>query len=134
SGLASSFNWIGSFLVGLLFPIMTATMSQDAVFAIFGVICVLGVLFVTLRVPEPRGRTLEDIEANTIRRRSEKKQEKAAHHGWLPARPPGFPDGRSPGVGVSARGLRGERGAGGDGATGGNGVMVGVGFVVGWGH
>src|SRR5690625_3199684 len=80
SGLASSFNWIGSFLVGLLFPIMTATMSQDAVFAIFGVICVLGVLFVTLRVPETRGRTLEDIEANTIRRRSEKKQEKAAHH------------------------------------------------------
>jgi sugar porter (SP) family MFS transporter len=80
SGLASSFNWIGSFLVGLLFPIMTATMSQDAVFAIFGVICVLGVLFVTLRVPETRGRALEDIEANTIRRRSEKKQEKAAHH------------------------------------------------------
>ena len=80
SGLASSFNWIGSFLVGLLFPIMTATMSQDAVFAIFGVICVLGVLFVTLRVPETRGRTLEDIEANTNRRRSEKKQEKAAHH------------------------------------------------------
>ena len=80
SGLASSFNWIGSFLVGLLFPIMTATMSQDAVFAIFGVICVLGVLFVTLRVPETRGRTLEDIETNTIRRRSEKKQQKAAHH------------------------------------------------------
>jgi sugar porter (SP) family MFS transporter len=79
SGLASSFNWIGSFLVGLLFPIMTATMSQVAVFAIFGVICVLGVLFVTFRVPETRGRTLEDIETNTIRR-SEKKREKAAHH------------------------------------------------------
>lgn len=41
SGLASSFNWIGSFLVGLLFPIMTASMSQEAVFAIFGVICLL---------------------------------------------------------------------------------------------
>ncbi|AXE38539.1 sugar porter family MFS transporter [Acidipropionibacterium virtanenii] len=63
SGLASSFNWIGSFLVGLLFPVMTAQMPQQAVFAIFGVICILGVLFVRTRVPETRGRTLEEIEA-----------------------------------------------------------------------
>ncbi len=62
AGLASSFNWIGSWLVGLLFPIMTAAMSQEAVFAIFGIICMLGVLFVKTRVPETRGRTLEEIE------------------------------------------------------------------------
>lgn len=79
SGLASSFNWIGSFLVGLLFPILTATMNQEAVFAIFGVICVLGVLFVTFRVPETRGRTLEDIENNTMARRPKKQQ--TADHG-----------------------------------------------------
>ncbi|MCL4493455.1 MAG: sugar porter family MFS transporter [Firmicutes bacterium] len=62
SGLASSFNWIGSFLVGLLFPIMTASMSQEAVFAIFGVVCFLGVFFVRTFVPETRGHTLEEIE------------------------------------------------------------------------
>jgi MFS family permease len=62
AGLASSFNWIGSWLVGLLFPIMTAAMPQEAVFAIFGVICMLGCLFVKTRVPETRGRTLEEIE------------------------------------------------------------------------
>lgn len=62
SGLASSFNWIGSFLVGLLFPIMTVYMSQEAVFAIFGIICFLGVLFIRFCVPETRGRTLEEIE------------------------------------------------------------------------
>lgn len=62
AGLASSFNWIGSWLVGLLFPIMTGAMSQAAVFAIFGAICMLGVLFVLTRVPETRGRTLEEIE------------------------------------------------------------------------
>ena len=66
SGIASSFNWIGSFAVGLLFPIMSALMSQDAVFAIFGVICILGVIFIRARVPETRGRTLEDIETNSI--------------------------------------------------------------------
>ncbi|MCA1041145.1 sugar porter family MFS transporter [Bacillus infantis] len=62
SGLASSFNWIGSFLVGLLFPIMTANMAQEAVFAIFGIICILGVVFIRTSVPETRGRSLEEIE------------------------------------------------------------------------
>ncbi|OXT17819.1 MFS transporter [Bacillus sp. OG2] len=62
SGLASSFNWIGSFLVGLLFPIMTANMAQEAVFAIFGIICILGVVFIRTCVPETRGRSLEEIE------------------------------------------------------------------------
>lgn len=62
SGTASSLNWVGSFLVGLLFPIMTAYFSQQLVFAIFGVICILGVLFVKKFVPESKGRTLEEIE------------------------------------------------------------------------
>lgn len=67
TGLASSFNWIGSFAVGLLFPIMTANMAQDLVFAIFGIICVLGVLFIRFCVPETRGRTLEEIESHGTR-------------------------------------------------------------------
>lgn len=62
SGLASSFNWIGSFVVALVFPIMTAAMPQAVVFAIFGVICFLGVLFIRFFVPETRGRSLEEIE------------------------------------------------------------------------
>ena len=62
SGLASSLNWVGSWLVGLLFPIMTASMNQEVVFSIFGIICLLGVLFIRTRVPETRGHTLEDIE------------------------------------------------------------------------
>ncbi|WEV71114.1 sugar porter family MFS transporter [Lactobacillus sp. ESL0785] len=62
SGLASSLNWIGSWAVGLLFPMMTASMSQEMVFAIFGVICILGVLFVRFFVPETKGHTLEEIE------------------------------------------------------------------------
>ncbi|WP_283680444.1 sugar porter family MFS transporter [Lentilactobacillus sp. Marseille-Q4993] len=70
SGMASSFNWIGSFLVGLLFPIMTAAMSQEAVFAIFGIICILGVAFTKFCVPETRGRSLEEIEEEGTRDKS----------------------------------------------------------------
>ncbi|MCR5758294.1 MAG: sugar porter family MFS transporter [Selenomonas sp.] len=72
SGMASSFNWIGSFLVGLLFPIMTASISQAAVFAIFGCICLLGVAFIRTCVPETRGATLEEIEAAGIAHGKEK--------------------------------------------------------------
>ncbi|KAF0469215.1 sugar porter family MFS transporter [Pediococcus acidilactici] len=68
SGVASSFNWIGSFLVGLLFPIMTANMPQEAVFAIFGIICLLGVLFIRTRVPETKGHSLEEIEEQGLRK------------------------------------------------------------------
>ena len=62
SGLASSMNWVGSFVVALVFPIMTASMSQEVVFAIFGVICLVAVAFVLFSVPETRGRSLEEIE------------------------------------------------------------------------
>lgn len=72
AGLASSFNWIGSFLVGLLFPVMTASMPQEIVFAIFGFICLLGVLFVRTQVPETRGRTLEEIESTTKIKKNKK--------------------------------------------------------------
>lgn len=62
SGVASSLNWLGSFLVGLLFPIMTTHFPQEMVFAIFGIICILGVILVKKCVPESRGKTLEEIE------------------------------------------------------------------------
>lgn len=62
TGLASSMNWLGSFVVGLIFPIMTAYMSQDLVFAIFGVVCLCALLFMRFVVPETRGKSLEEIE------------------------------------------------------------------------
>ena len=81
SGMASSFNWIGSFLVGLLFPIMTASISQAAVFAIFGCICLLGVFIIRTCVPETRGATLEEIEAAGIAHGQEEDARPAANMG-----------------------------------------------------
>ena len=43
-----------------------ASISQAAVFAIFGCICLLGVAFIRNCVPETRGATLEEIEAAGI--------------------------------------------------------------------
>lgn len=52
-------------VVALIFPIMAAAMPQAVVFAIFGVICFLGVLFIRFFVPETRGRSLQEIENNS---------------------------------------------------------------------
>lgn len=79
SGLASSMNWVGSFVVALVFPIMTASMSQEAVFAVFGVICVLGVLFVRFCVPETRGHSLEEIEAAGTNHHKQVPVQQASH-------------------------------------------------------
>ncbi|RIN32186.1 sugar porter family MFS transporter [Staphylococcus succinus] len=76
SGFASSLNWIGSFMVGLLFPIMTAYFSQEIVFAIFGIICMLGVVFVKKCVPESRGKTLEEIESIGDNKQCDKDKDK----------------------------------------------------------
>lgn len=75
SGLASSMNWVGSWAVGLLFPIMTASMPQNIVFVIFGVICLGGVLFVRFCVPETKGHTLEEIEEAGLYHGSKEPQE-----------------------------------------------------------
>jgi MFS transporter, sugar porter (SP) family len=79
SGIASSANWIGSFLIGLLFPIMTENMSQEVVFAIFGIICLLGVLFVRTRVPETKGHTLEEIEKQGVSKENDIKNKSIKH-------------------------------------------------------
>lgn len=56
-----------------MFPIMTANMPQEAVFAIFGVICLLGVWFVRKSVPETKGHTLEEIEEQGTKHHHDKK-------------------------------------------------------------
>ncbi|MDN6354883.1 MAG: MFS transporter, partial [Lactiplantibacillus plantarum] len=54
-------------------------MSQEAVFAVFGVICVLGVLFVRFCVPETRGHSLEEIEAAGTNHHKQVPVQQASH-------------------------------------------------------
>lgn len=43
------------------------------VFAIFGIICLLGVLFIRTRVPETKGHTLEEIEQQGVVKENDNK-------------------------------------------------------------
>jgi SP family xylose:H+ symportor-like MFS transporter len=54
--------WLACFILTFTFPILNRTLGSAGTFWIYGAICFAGFLFILLRVPETKGRTLEEIE------------------------------------------------------------------------
>jgi len=61
-GVATLFNWLGNFLVGLLFPVVLGATSGGTVFVIFAVLCAAACGFAYKWLPETKGHSLEQIE------------------------------------------------------------------------
>ncbi|CAG9296324.1 sugar porter family MFS transporter [Celerinatantimonas diazotrophica] len=61
-GAAVFAMWIVNFLISFLFPIMLASVGLSNSFFIFGLVGILGAIFVIRCVPETRSRSLEQIE------------------------------------------------------------------------
>ena len=68
-GIASATAWGVNVLVSLTFPVMVDSYGVAPVFGLYGLISVGALIFVTLLVPETRGRSLELIESNLARGR-----------------------------------------------------------------
>ncbi|MDW3789413.1 sugar porter family MFS transporter [Staphylococcus saprophyticus] len=64
TGAAALVLSIGSLLVAQFFPILTEVLSVEQVFLIFAVIGICALIFVIKYLPETRGRSLEEIEAD----------------------------------------------------------------------
>nr|WEY18729.1 trehalose transporter 1 [Bactericera cockerelli] len=64
ASLATAFNWTCTFVVTKTFNDMTALLGTHGAFWLFGVICLIGLFFVIIFVPETQGKSLEDIERN----------------------------------------------------------------------
>lgn len=62
-GVATFFNWIGNFSVGLTFPILISLFGLSKTFVIFIVLGLVCILCVAKMVPETRGKSLEEMEA-----------------------------------------------------------------------
>lgn len=62
SGVAVSLNWIQTFLVTRFFRQLTIVIGGGFTFWIFTVVCVIGMLFVLLIVPETKGKSLQEIQ------------------------------------------------------------------------
>lgn len=64
TSIMASMQWTFNFIVSLTFLSLIQYFHASGTFALYGVICVLGILFVYLKVPETKGASLEKIEAN----------------------------------------------------------------------
>ncbi|MCU5745270.1 sugar porter family MFS transporter [Staphylococcus sp. SQ8-PEA] len=64
TGLAALVLSIGSILVAQFFPKLTDLLPVQGVFLIFAVIGIFAIIFVAKFLPETRGRSLEEIEAD----------------------------------------------------------------------
>jgi sugar porter (SP) family MFS transporter len=63
---AVSALWISSFALTYSFPFILRGLGSSGTFFTYGIICLAGAAFVLAFVPETRGRTLEEIEADTL--------------------------------------------------------------------
>jgi len=61
---AVSALWIASFLLTYTFPLLMQLEGTAGIFLTYGVICLVGFVFVAAFVPETKGRTLEQIGAD----------------------------------------------------------------------
>ncbi|HEX6803355.1 MAG TPA: sugar porter family MFS transporter [Terriglobales bacterium] len=56
--------WMASFILTYTFPLMNRGLGPAKTFWIYAGICVAGFLFIKARLPETKGRTLEEIESS----------------------------------------------------------------------
>jgi MFS transporter, SP family, xylose:H+ symportor len=62
---AVSALWLSSFALTYSFPFINRAVGNAGAFFTYGTVCAAGAVFVYLFVPETKGRTLEEIEAQT---------------------------------------------------------------------
>lgn len=62
-GIAAVVLWLTNFAIGLVFPSLVSALGISNTFFLFVAAGVLSLAFVKAYVPEPRGRTLEVLEA-----------------------------------------------------------------------
>jgi SP family arabinose:H+ symporter-like MFS transporter len=70
-GLAISFagfiNSGVSFLVQLVFPWELSTIGNTGTFLIYGIFAAFGIVFILLKVPETKGKSLEELEKTLVK-------------------------------------------------------------------
>ncbi len=58
--------WIACFVLTYTFPILNKLLRASGTFWLYGFICLFGFLFILRKLPETRGKSLEEIENNRI--------------------------------------------------------------------
>jgi hypothetical protein len=58
--------WIACFILTYTFPMLNATLGAAKTFWLYAAICAAGFAFIALRVPETKGKSLEQIERELV--------------------------------------------------------------------
>jgi hypothetical protein len=58
--------WTACFILTFTFPLLNGGLGTAATFWIYAAICVFGFFFVSSRLPETKGKTLEEIEKELV--------------------------------------------------------------------
>jgi MFS family permease len=66
--VAVSSLWIACFILTYTFPILNAKLGSAGTFWLYAGICVLGWVFIKVRLPETKSKTLEEIERELVAR------------------------------------------------------------------
>ena len=64
--LAVTALWIACFILTYTFPLLNSTLGPSGTFWLYAVICVAGFLFILVKLPETKGKTLEQIEKDLV--------------------------------------------------------------------
>jgi SP family sugar porter-like MFS transporter len=64
--VAVSSLWIGCTVLTLTFPYLKAGLGAHGAFWLYGVICVIGFVVILMKLPETKGKSLEDIERELV--------------------------------------------------------------------
>jgi sugar porter (SP) family MFS transporter len=64
--VAVSALWIACFILTYTFPILNANLGPAGTFWLYGAICVAGFFYIKLKLPETKGKSLEQIERDLV--------------------------------------------------------------------
>jgi len=64
--VAVSALWIACFILTYTFPILNSKLGSAKTFWLYAAICVAGFIFIKLKLPETRGKSLEQIERELV--------------------------------------------------------------------
>jgi sugar porter (SP) family MFS transporter len=64
--VAVSSLWIACFILTYTFPILNAKLGSAGTFWLYAAICIGGFIFIKLKLPETKGKTLEQIERELV--------------------------------------------------------------------
>jgi SP family xylose:H+ symportor-like MFS transporter len=64
--IAVSALWIACFVLTYTFPVLNQRLQTAGTFWLYSAICLVGLVFIVLRVPETKGKTLEQIEHELV--------------------------------------------------------------------